>query len=123
MRSEKLIIQGSLPSLNEYTRANRGNKYAGNKIKQDATDLVCLYAKSQITGKYERISLSITYYCKNKKKDQDNIAFAKKFILDGLVKAGVIPNDGWKNVEGWEETFEVDKNEPRICVVIKELIE
>ncbi len=114
--SEVFIIKGDLPDLNNYTKANRGNKYAGNKLKQDATNIVCLYAKSQLRGKYERMSLSITYYCKNKRKDKDNIAFAKKFILDGLIKAGVIPDDGWGQIEGWTESFEVDKDDPRIRV-------
>lgn len=116
----KLIIHGELPDLNTYTNANRGNKYVGAKIKKDATQCVEWYAKRQLEGKYERIRLSITYYCKNKRKDMDNIAFAKKFILDGLVEAGVIPNDGWSEIEGWTEHFEIDKVNPRIEV---ELIE
>lgn len=35
------------------------------------------------------------------KRDPSNVCSAAiKFIEDGLVKAGVIPNDGWKNVLG-----------------------
>ena len=30
--------------------------------------------------------------------DSDNIAFAKKFVLDGMVKAGVLENDNPKCV-------------------------
>lgn len=38
---------------------------------------------------------------KTKKRDPSNICSAGiKFIEDGLVKAGVIPSDGWKNVLG-----------------------
>jgi len=120
MKSEKFVIQGTLATLNEYTKANRGNKYAGAGIKKVNTDLVALYAKSQLRGKYERIHLDIKYVMKDKRKDKDNIAFAKKFILDGLVKAGIIKNDGWQEVEGWTETFEVDSEE-RIEITITEV--
>lgn len=55
------------------------------------------------------------------RRDPDNIAAAVKFIWDGLVEAGVIPNDGWKENGGWSNHFEVDKDNPRIEVVIKEV--
>lgn len=119
--SNKFIIEGCLPSLNEYTNANRTNKYAGAKLKKQATQLVVLYAKTQLQGEYEQIELCITYYCKNKRKDPDNVAFAKKFILDGLQESGHLKNDGWNNILGWSERFEIDKDRPRIEVEIKKL--
>jgi hypothetical protein len=52
----------------------------------------------------------------------DNIAVAKKFILDGLLAAKKIKNDGWNEVVGWEEHFNVDRKNPRIEVEIEDVL-
>ena len=52
-------------------------------------------------------------------KDKDNIAFSKKFIQDALVLEGIIPGDGWKNIEGFVDNFFIDKQNPRIEVTIE----
>lgn len=59
-----------------------------------------------------------TWYCPNKRKDPDNISFAKKFILDGLQVAGVIENDGWKQIAGFSDAFYLDKQNPRVELTI-----
>ena len=40
---------------------------------------------------------------KTKKRDADNIAFAKKFILDALVNMRVLPNDSRRYVKGFTD--------------------
>ena len=45
----------------------------------------------------------------NKKRDLDNICFAKKFILDALVKANVLKNDTHNYVVGFTDTFQYEK--------------
>ena len=87
----KLIVQGELVDLNSYIAAERSNRYAGAKIKREMTDYITLLAKRlKIENRPLRAPVLITYhwYCKDKRKDKDNIAFAKKFIQDGLVNAG-----------------------------------
>lgn len=64
------------------------------------------------------VKLAFRWYEPNKKRDLDNIAFAKKFILDALVQNGVIKTDGWKGVTGFTDSFFVD-NAPRIEVDIE----
>lgn len=90
-------------------------------LKKKYTDLITLLARGK--GKFERIDLDITWYCKNKRKDKDNIAVGIKFILDGLVEAKVIKNDGWKEINNFKHTFKVDKDNPRIEVKITEVTE
>ena len=111
-------IQGKLPTLNEYIKAERGNKFAAASMKKKATEKVMLSIKDRT--KLQHIIIDIWYYCKDKRTDKDNIAFAKKFIFDGLQKAGVIENDGWDNIIYWREYFLLDKTNPRIVVEIKE---
>ena len=70
----------------------------------------------KITG---RNNYHFTWYCKNRKKDPSNISYAVKFIFDGLEMAGVIENDGWKQISGITHKFEVDKKNPRVVIDIE----
>ena len=117
-----IIIDGRLPSLNEVINTNRGNKYAGNKMKKETDAYIQLCIKSQCRKKFDRISISFKWYEPNRRRDFDNIASGKKFILDALVKTGVIPNDGWKNIAPkFTDEFYYDKDNPRVEIDIKEI--
>jgi Holliday junction resolvase RusA-like endonuclease len=127
----KLIIDGTLPNLNEYLQAERqtirkGNKFTtkGNVLKQTNQDLVIWEIRQQLRGLHinNPIILKYDFYEPNKKRDLDNIsAFAHKIIQDALVKAGTIDNDGWNNIYGYVDQFYCDKQNPRIEVNIVEV--
>lgn len=119
MQVYKLIIPGEMPTLNEIIDAAKSHWAEYSRMKSDFTNLVALVAKK--LPELDRVYLEITYFRKNQRYDPDNIAAAKKFILDGLVAAGVLPNDGWAQVAGWSESWEVDKDNPRVEVIIKEV--
>ena len=58
----------------------------------------------------------------NRRRDLDNISsFGRKVIQDSLVDAGVLKDDGWKYVVGFSDSFEVDADNPRIEVLIREV--
>lgn len=119
-----LTIPGELVDLNTYIRAERSNRYAGAKIKKKMTDYITLLAKRlKIENRPLRAPVLITYhwYCKDKRRDKDNIAFAKKFIQDGLVNAGVLKNDGWNDIEEFADKFYIDQKNPRVEVEIVEV--
>ncbi len=121
----KIVIPGELTDLNEYIRNERGNRYAAANIKKHNTDFVAMQAKLQAkpirTDK--RLAMHCTHYCKDKRKDPDNVAFTKKFILDGLVAAGILEGDGWNRIGMFTDEFEVDKQNPRIVVRIRTIDE
>ena len=120
----KITIEGELPDLNTIiAESKKGRKgYQPYAImKREYTDLVTWKAK-RIKKKYKKIDLKINWICKNKRKDKDNIMAGTKFILDGLVNAGIINNDGWKEIGDITHTFDVDKENPRVEVKIKEVI-
>ena len=114
-----ITIQGEFCDLNTYIAALNKNRYAANEIKQTETDRVAWQCKG--LPKMNHVQVDFDWYCSNKKKDKDNIAFGKKFILDGLVKAGVIPNDGWNNIESFTDSFNIDKDNPRVKIYIEEV--
>lgn len=121
---QKLIIDGELPGLNTIILESKKHWSNYSKIKKTYTLKVISLIKQQkikcISNDDLPISLEFNWYCKNKKKDPDNIASAKKFIIDGLVTAKIIPNDGWSQIKGFNDKFFIDKNSPRIEVIIVE---
>lgn len=116
-----LIIEGTLCGLNEYTRACRTHRQVGAKMKKEAEYIITSYIMQQLKGIHfdGTVELSFRWYEPNKKRDLDNVCFAKKFILDALVSNGIIVADGWKGVVGFTDKFFVDKENPRIEVDIR----
>ena len=116
----KFTIYGRLPSLNEYVLANRGNKYAGASMKKRAERAILnALSVSGINYQPEPISLHITWFEPNNRRDLDNIQFGTKFIQDAMVKAGIIKDDSRKYVVGLEHHVFTDKDNPRIEVEIR----
>ncbi len=115
-----LTIFGRLPSLNDYIKANRTNRYVGAKFKSDVENDIAKHINIQLKGiSFQRpVFIRFHWYEKNCKRDLDNVASAKKYILDALVKCGVLPNDGWSNIYGFSDHFYIDKGNPRIEVEI-----
>lgn len=116
----KFTIQGELTDLNAYIGALNSSRWGGNAIKQSETNRVmyeALQAKLGAITAYP-VKLEFRWYAKDKRKDIDNTAFAKKFVLDGLVEAGVLADDSRKYVSGFSDEFFVDKENPRVEVEI-----
>ena len=103
--------------MNEIINANRNNRFAGATQKKEYTEFIAWECKRQnVKPITEKVDLVITWYCKNKRKDKDNISAGTKFILDGLILAGVLNNDGWNEIGNICHKFKVDKDNPRIEV-------
>lgn len=117
----KLTIPGTLPGLNEIIDAAKGHWNNYREMKELHTNHVAWRAKR--LPAIQSADLIITWYCKDKRKDKDNIMAGTKFILDGLQKANVIPNDGWTEIRDITNRFRVDKLEPRVEVEIIEVEE
>lgn len=114
---KQLLIEGELTALNEFINAERRNRFIAAKIKKGETGYCQDVAEKSDLKLQETdfpCALIITWYVKNKRKDADNIAFAKKFILDGLVEAGVLPNDNRKYVQGFTDIVKEDRERQRI---------
>lgn len=116
-----LSVPGQIAGLNEYTKANRTHKMTAAKMKKDTEQYISLHIRQQLAGvKIDvPVSISIRWVEPNKKRDPDNVSFAKKMVLDSLVSNGVLQGDGWKHVTGFADTFSVDKDNPRVEVTIK----
>ena len=119
---EKLIIPGELPGLNEIIEMSKihWGEYANEK--RILTYEIALLAKTQIKRKYQKIDLTFYWYCENRRRDKDNIIAGQKFIIDALVEAEIIKNDGWNEIGNIIHYFEIDKKNPHIEVIIREVV-
>lgn len=118
----KFEIPGRLPGLNEIIEAakqGKGNYQPYARMKEEYTTMVAWLAKK--LPAYEKVALIITWHEPDRRRDPDNIMAGQKFIMDGLVMAGTIPNDSQKYVRGIMHRFEVDRQNPRVEVEIVDI--
>ncbi len=86
--TQKLIIPHELPALNQTIEAGKRHWSEYAVLKRRYTALVAALARRQLRPVLSgRVQLSFAWYCRDRRKDPDNIASAKKFIIDGLVAA------------------------------------
>lgn len=111
-----------MPNLNDYTAAFQRNRYIGAAMKKEWTSKVsdqCLLQKLKPMKSPVRVDFE--WYERNSRRDPDNVVFAKKFILDGLVKAGVLLNDTQKDIAGFTDSWGVVKGNEGVVISIMEV--
>lgn len=108
--SQTIVINGRLPSLNEYIKAERTNRFIAAKVKKQTMEYIGWQINSAKAIQSPAI-YTFHWYVKNARTDPDNIAFAVKFIFDALQEAGKLENDSFKNVLEIHHLFTVDKQE------------
>src|SRR5699024_12697075 len=78
----KFVIPHELMDLNKFINLQRGNRYGGAKAKKDQTNLCTMYIKRAMANglkvKQYPITIRFKWVMPNRRKDKDNIAFAKK---------------------------------------------
>ena len=121
MKTQKLVIPSELPALNEVIDKSKRHWSQYAKEKKQWTRFVALLARLNLKPVEKQVSLSIRWVCKDKRRDPDNVASGKKFIIDGLVAGGILKNDGWKQISDFRDTFAGDNHRPRVEVELNEI--
>ena len=117
--AQTFMVEGRFCSLNEFYRMN---PYEQGKVKREHDERVALAAKAaRIRPAKGRIRYHVHWVEENRRRDLDNVAFGKKFVQDGLVKAGIIPNDTHHEIAGFSDGFSYDSKHPRIIITIEEV--
>ena len=94
-----------LPSLNEYVNICRTSPYKAGRYKKSIQHDIEWFLAG--LPRFEKpVRINFHWVEGNKKRDLDNVAFAKKFILDALVNAGKLKDDNRKCVTGFSDYFE-----------------
>jgi len=109
-----MFIEGKFIKLNEYTKGNRSNKYGGAKMKKQMGNLI--YWQIVNKPKFETpCKIKFVWHIKKSKNgqyhDPDNISFSKKYILDSMQDANIIPDDTFKHIKGFIDEFVISDKE------------
>lgn len=129
----RLWIPGPLPGLNEILEARilEGVRRARGKtgwtsgtyseMKRKWGDMIRNLAEAYETPLYpEGAHLTYLIFEPNRRRDPSNVRCgAVKLIEDGLQEAGVLRNDGWKDVLDSREHLEVDPVAPGVAVFLR----
>ena len=117
----EITIPGELPDLNKIIRVAKSHPMAYANLKKQYTEQVAWACVGVPKGQLEMpVDVTCTWYTKNLTKDPDNISAGVKFILDGFVMAGILPDDRRKQINSITHEFGVDKHNPRVEVALYE---
>ena len=108
------------PSLNEYINACRNNKYTGAQMKRSCEQQTAIFLR-KVPVIASPVEVSFHWIEKDRRRDLDNIAFAKKFILDAMVGVGILPDDSQKYVKALSDSFEIGQLNA-VTVTIREVV-
>ena len=116
-----LEIPYKFPSLNEYTQACRTNAYKGANMKRKVQKDIGYFINT-LPQFNNPIIIDFTWIEGNGRRDPDNIAFAKKFVLDALVECEKIKDDNRKVVTAFRDKIVWTKeNEWKVILKIYEV--
>lgn len=94
---QTLRIEGIPMNLNTYRNAHY---FQLNKEKSEWEHVVAVAVNQQGIKPVDRCRIEMEFYFKDKRRhDPDNYACCAKFILDGLVKASILPDDNFDVIE------------------------
>ena len=121
---QQFYIDQKLPSLNQYVKEVGRHYQGGAKFKRYYKEIIWAYYKeARIKPLKMPCRISFEWHEKKggHKRDLDNIAFAKKFILDSLVDGGILPDDNRDVVTEFVDTFKLDAEATGVLITIEEL--
>lgn len=113
---------GVLPTFNQYSALERTNRLKAAEVKRQVQDGL-LRQMTDAKSFNGHVYVGFVWIRPDMRYDKDNVAFAKKFILDALQEAHVIKNDSWRMCTPFDLGFKVNSDNPRTIVRIADTLE
>lgn len=116
-----LVFSGAYCDLNKYIRTERGGYHGASTIKKEETwratcEVRRQFPNAKIEDAAYPLGVVCRWYTKDERMDPDNVAFAIKFLMDGMQAAGFLRNDGRKEIRCIYHEFFTDAQHPRVEV-------
>ena len=123
---QSVFIPGQLPGMNEIIRtaAGAGGSCTNySKLKKALNlELWAVIKQARLVRPARAVRVAFHWREPNRRRDLDNIAAGKKFVLDALVDANVLEDDGWLFVVGLADMFSVvDRKHVGVLVELEEI--
>lgn len=121
---QKFEIPLKFITLNEYInkcKQSKGSYSPAQMYKGRMDSIIAFYIKqSKIKPINKPFKMHCIWYEDTARRDPDNVAFAKKFILDGMQKATILKNDNSRLVKGFMDSFVYGKGQKVIVEIYEE---
>lgn len=111
-------------SINDWMHAMNVNRFKGNDLKKYYTGIAAEYAhEAALQAGWKtpegKVDIRLVWHEINARRDPDNIMGGIKFVLDGIVKAGLIRDDSQKHIRAiHHDGIAIDKEDPGVMVTI-----
>lgn len=110
---QRFFVCGKIPDLNtliDAAKRRRGGWSAYAMLKDEWTKIVWLEIKRAKLKPMKSAAIHYRWQEPNKRRDPDGISGGgHKLINDGLVKAGILKNDGWQEITSMSDEFVVEE--------------
>ena len=112
----RVALHTVIPTANEMINIERRNKYLAAKLKATTErDLIREMIAFFTTTKHEEtqypVHMTYTWHRKNRRTDPSNVAWGTKYIEDALQRAGVLRNDGPREIASITHQYVYDADE------------
>jgi Holliday junction resolvase RusA-like endonuclease len=110
----KLVFE--FKSINDVINDCKKHWSKYSKVKHKTNELIALQTP-KLNIDYP-IDILFEWHLKDKRRDHDNIAFNKKYVLDGMTQKGAITTDRQSVVKNFKDIFVYDTKEDYVIVKI-----
>ncbi|MCP4782799.1 MAG: hypothetical protein GY903_00985 [Fuerstiella sp.] len=110
-----IVLPPVNPKLNAHNKGHwRGKLKAVKSLRQ----LAGFLTREQTREQWPAATIQYRFFFPNKlRRDQANAIQSQKAAIDGVVDAGLIPDDDWQHLAIAGVTCEVDRTNPRVELV------
>ena len=103
---QSFFVPGKLPGQNDILAAAKsggGKTNAYHRLKIYWEGIIVQYIRAANIKPMDSARITFLWVEANKRRNPDNIAAAKKFLIDAMVTAGIFQNDGWNQILGFDD--------------------
>ena len=111
---QSFFVPGPLPGLNDMLAAKRvryrrsrhdGYSRLKNEIEEQIAGIIRYEARLSPIRQHLPVEIEFTWRERHGRRDPDNIRAGAKFILDALVRTGILPDDSQRVIAGLRDIF------------------
>lgn len=116
---QMMTLDFRLPTLSEIVNESKKHWSKYSSPKGRYTEVIAMVAGELEPVKGYPVSITFEWECKTRRIDPDNRLAGAKYILDGLVRAGILCGDGMKQIVELHHVFKKGSRDA-VAVIIEE---